>query len=144
MGLFIDLRRDLEPLVDEVRRGVRPRPVISPFKQSPFAWTGKLHYYGVERVDDDELRRLLIKPKNATAEELAAWQVEHKRRVTSPWLLGQTMFRSIFVSKGWSRDMVLRECLEKLANEIVQGVRAFVVVPGQAGSSPNCAANRMA
>lgn len=61
---------------------------------------------GVEAVEPDEFRRLIFEPKDASAEELALWTVEHKKIVTKAWLRVQLYFYSVYTPCDSRTDQV--------------------------------------
>jgi hypothetical protein len=75
--------------LDSLRAGsARPKAI---WKQG-LVYNGKLTYKGNEPVQPEELRRLIIEPSGVSAQELAEWKVEHRKRVTLLWLETQNHF----------------------------------------------------
>lgn len=88
----------------------RPQPV----HRQAFMYDGKLTRNGVERVAPDELKRLVLEPKHASPAELAAWQVEHKKKVTHVWMDAQTGFYNLHKC-NLGKDMAVRKLQEQLS-----------------------------
>ena len=87
-----------------VRSGIR-RP--QPPRRQKFEYYGKSTHKGVEEVDPDKCKRLVIEPKDADPAELARWKVEHKKKVTNLRLDAQILFYGLYLFSGSREDRLI-------------------------------------